>query len=122
MARPARTLAELDSQIDDPDRYAGVGYQLAEDCLETALLACGLDRPRTEVDGRFDRAERIAREHGTERQLLRITYHRAWTATCWYEDYAEFERLYESAESLGLGTDNVWDLERLALPCPHIQV
>lgn len=110
-----RSLTELDSQIGDPDRYAGVGYQLAEDCLETALLARGLDRPRTEVDGRFDRAERMARQHGTERQLLRITYHRAWTATCWYEDYAEFTRLYDLAESLGLGTENVWDLDRLVI-------
>lgn len=109
------SLAELDSQIDSPDRYAGVGHQLAEDCLETALLARGLDRSRTEVDGRFDRAERIAREHGTKRQELRIIYHRAWTAICWYEDYAEFERLYEVAESLGLGTENVWDLERLSI-------
>ena len=114
-AERARNLTEIDSQIDDSDRYAGVGHQLAEDCLETALLARGLDHPRTDVDGRFDRAERIAREHGTDRQLLRITYHRAWTATCWYGDYAEFERLYEFAESLGLGTDNVWDLERLAI-------
>ena len=114
-AERERSLVELDSQIDDSDRYRGVGHQLAEDCLETAPLARGLDRPRTEVDGRFDRAERMAREHGTERQLLRITYHRAWTATCWYEDYAEFERLYELAESLGLGTNNVWDLERLAI-------
>ena len=114
-AERERSLAELDSQIDDPDRYQGVGYQLAEDCLETALLARSLDRPRTEVDGRFDRAERMARQHGTERQLLRITYHRAWTATCWYEDYAEFARLYGLAESLGLGTENVWDLERLVI-------
>ena len=114
-AERERNLTELDRQIDDPDRYVGVGHQLAEDCLETALLARGLDRPRTDVDGRFDRAERIARKHGTDQQLLRITYHRAWTATWWYEDYAEFERLYEFAESLGLGTDNVWDLERVAI-------
>ena len=114
-AERERSLAELDDQIDDPDRYAGVGHQLAEDSLETALLARGLDRQRTEVDGRFDRAERMARAHGTERQLLRFTYHRAWTAVCWYEDYLEFERLYANAESLGLGTDNVWDLERLVI-------
>lgn len=110
-----RALQDLDGQIGDSDRYAGVGHQMAEDCLETALLARGLDRPRMEVDGRFDRAERMARTYGNERQLLRFTYHRAWTAAFWYEDYAEFERLYESAESLGLGTNNVWDLERLAI-------
>lgn len=36
-AERERRLAELDSQIDDPDRYAGVGCQPAEDCLEPAL-------------------------------------------------------------------------------------
>ena len=114
-AQRERELDDLDRTIDDADRYAGVGHQLAEDCLETALLARGLDRPRIEVDGRFDRAERAARNHGNERQLLRIMYHRAWTATCWYEDFAEFERLYKLAESLALGTNNVWDLERLTI-------
>ena len=108
-----RNLEELDKQIDDPDRYIGVGHQLAEDCLETALLARGLDRPRTEVDGRFDRAERMAHNSGNERQLLRITYHRAWTAVCWYEDYTEFGRLYKAVATMALGTDNVWDLERV---------
>ena len=108
-----RNLKELDRQIDNPARYAAVGGQLAEDCLETALLARGLDRPRTEVEGRFDRAERAACDHGSKRQLLRIKYHRAWTAFFWHEDSAEFSRLYEAAASLGLGTDNVWDLERL---------
>ena len=110
-----RNLQELDRQISDSDRYVGVGHQLAEDCLETALLARGLDRPRTEVDGRFDRAERTARNRGNERQLLRITYHRVWTAVFWYEDYTEFRRLYETAASVGLGTDNVWDLERVVI-------
>lgn len=108
-----QNLKELDSQIDDPGRYAGVGGQLAEDCLETALLARGLDRPRMEVEGRFDRAERAAYDYGSKRQLLRIKYHRAWTVFFWYEDNAEFGRLYKAAVSLGLDTDNVWDLERL---------
>lgn len=113
-AERERSLEELDSQISDTSRYVGVRYQLAEDCLETALLARGLDRPRIEVDGRFDRAERIAHTHGNKRQLLRIAYDRAWTAAFWYEDFGEFDRRYEEAEALGLGTDNVWDLERLA--------
>ena len=108
-------LAELDGQIADPDRYNGLQHELAEDCLETALLARGLERPRSEVDGRFDRAERTSRKGGNDRQLLRITYHRAWTAVCWHEDYDELDRLYEVAASLGLGKDNVWDLERLVI-------
>ena len=110
-----RTLAELDRQIADPARYRRAPYELAEDSLETALLARGLERPRTEVDGRFDRAERAARETENDRLLLRITYHRAWTAVCWYEDYDELDRLYEVAASLALGKDNVWDLEKIAI-------
>jgi hypothetical protein len=46
-------LAELDRQITDASRYRGLEYQLAQDCLESALLARGLERPRVEVDGRF---------------------------------------------------------------------
>jgi hypothetical protein len=35
----------LEEQINDPFRYKGVQYQLAEDCLEAALLARGLELP-----------------------------------------------------------------------------
>lgn len=114
-AKREHSLEELDAQITDSKRYSGVRYQLAEDCLETALLARGLDRPRTEVDGRFERARRVAEKSGDERQLLKITYHRAWTAVCWYEDCAEFRRQYEVAESLAIDKDNVWDLERVTV-------
>jgi uncharacterized membrane protein len=55
-------LKELDQQIDDQERYAGVEYQLAQDCLDSALLSRGLERPRTEIDGRFARAERVAKQ------------------------------------------------------------
>ncbi len=44
---------ELEGNINDPDQYRGVEYQLAEDCLRAALNARGLELPRTEVEGRF---------------------------------------------------------------------
>lgn len=59
-------LEELDHQIEDPARYQGADYQLAEDCLQATLLARGLGRPRTEIDGRFAQAERIARKLGVK--------------------------------------------------------
>jgi len=82
-------LHELEEQIKDPARYAGVHYQLAEDCLRAALLARGLERPRHEVDGRFARAERIANEVGHRQQRLRIAYAKAWSAFWWYDDFNE---------------------------------
>lgn len=68
--------------------------------------------PRTDVDGRFDRAERLARSRGSKEELLRIVYNRAWTAYWWYEDVDELDRLYDEAESLAIDS-TVWDLEKL---------
>lgn len=106
-------LDELDHLIEESGRYQGLEYQLVEDCLQTALLARGLGRSRVEIDGRFDRAERIARERGDMRQLFRILYQRAWTANWWFDDFAELDRLYKVAEPLVIDSEIVWDLEKL---------
>lgn len=112
-AERQRDLEELDRLIQDSARYQGSEYQLAEDCLQTALLARGLGRPRIEIDGRFDRAERIARNQGNMRQFFRILYQRAWTANWWFDDFTELDRLYKIAEPLVIDTEVVWDLEKL---------
>jgi hypothetical protein len=104
-------LKEIDQQIDDQERYAGVEYQLAQDCLDSALLARGLERPRTEVDGRFVRAERVAKEINYTPQLLRIAYAKAWTAFWWYDDFKELNRLYDDVEGYGIQSELVGDLE-----------
>jgi hypothetical protein len=106
-------LEEIDRQLDNHERYQGSDYQLVEDCLHTALLARGLGLPRTEIDGRFDRAERIARKGQGKRQLFQVIYNRAWTAYWWFDDFDELDRLYEVAESLVLDGEWVWDLEKL---------
>jgi len=106
-------LQELESLIDDPNRYQFSEYQLIEDCLQTALIARGLNRPRHEVDGRFSRAERIARELGVKRQLFRVIYQMAWTAYWWFDDFQELNRLYDEAEDLMISSNSTWDLEKL---------
>lgn len=106
-------LEEIDLQLDNHERYQGSNYQLVEDCIHSALLARGLNRPRTEIDGRFDRAERIARKGQGKRQLFHVIYNRAWTAYWWFDDFDELDRLYEVAESLVLDGGLVWDLEKL---------
>lgn len=108
-----RDLEELDLLIQDPTRYQGSEFQLIEDCLQAALLARGLGRPRIEIDGRFDQAERIARKRNDSRQIFRIVYQRAWTANWWFDDFAEFDRLLKIAEPLAINSDWVWDLEKL---------
>ncbi len=107
-------LNELEQNIKNSDRYKNVEYQLVEDCLQAALLARGLELPRVEVDGRFQRAQRIAEKIGYQQQKLRVTYNRAWTAYWWYEDYREFNALYDHVEELALGSIQASDLELLS--------
>ena len=95
----------LDAQIADRSRYVGTRYQLVEDCLRSAVVARGLERPCSEVEGRFARAARLAEDHGHDQQRLRVAYNRAWTAFWWHEDYKEFGRQYDVAEALAGGSD-----------------
>jgi hypothetical protein len=106
-------LAELDKQIDDVNRYVGVEYQLAEDCLQSALLARGLERPRQELDGRFGRARRAAADVGVSRQRLRIAYSEAWTAYWWHDDFKALNRLYDAVEAEALAADSANDCHLL---------
>lgn len=106
-------LNELEKQIQNTDRYRGLEYQLAEDCLQAALLARGLERPRTEIDGMFTRAERIAKNVNYPQQRLRIAYKKAWTAYWWFEDLEEFNSLYDAVEELVSDSLSANDLEML---------
>ena len=106
-------LEELDEQVTDPSRYQGARYQLVEDCLRSAILARGLERPRSEVESRFARAGRLAQDVDYRPQRLRIAYNRAWTAYWWHEDYAEFNRCYEEVERFAQGSIEAGELGRL---------
>ena len=109
----AAELSDLDRRLADPSEYNGTPYQLTEDCLESALLARGLERPRHEVEGRFERAQRLAREFAYGQQILRVSYHRAWTAFWWYEDYVEFIRHYAIVEGHASLSSEYTDLDLL---------
>jgi hypothetical protein len=107
-------LKQLEKQIEDSSRYKGVQYQLAEDCLEAALLARGLELPRSEVEGRFVRAQRIAEKRNDRQQRLRIAYAQAWTAFWWYDGFQELNELYDEVEKLAIDSRDATDLELLA--------
>jgi hypothetical protein len=113
-AQRTRDLKILEKQIEDPARYQNNEYQLAEDSLQTALLARGLGHPRTEIEGRFARAESTARKRNDNRQLFKILYNKAWTAIMWFDDYDELKHHYKTAEPLVINEGCVWDLEKLA--------
>ena len=108
-----RRLEQLEKEIDDPLRYEGARYHLVEDCLQAALLARNLELPRIDVEGRFERAQRIAQEVNYPQQSLRVSYNRAWTSFWWYDDLKEFLRLYAVVEGLALKSSSAEDLQWL---------
>lgn len=106
-----RDLEALDKKIEATAASA-VTLELVEESLQSALLARGLDRPRHEVDGRFDRAERLARKTSS-RQGQRIWYQKAWTALWWFDDVDEAARIYDLLAPEVLASDWIWDVDDL---------
>lgn len=106
-----RDLEALDKKLEAAAASA-VTLELVEEGLQSALLARGLDRPRHEIDGRFDRAERLARKTSS-RQRQRIWYQKAWTALWWFDDVDEAARIYDLLAPEVLASDWIWDVDDL---------
>ena len=108
-----RELEASEARIQEALQQQGYGLQLVDDCIQAAILSRGLDQPRTEIEGRFERAERMALKYGTEHQRFECAYQRAWTAFWWHEDDEQFAELYGAVEDRARGSRNAYDLERL---------
>lgn len=89
------------------------GAAVASDAIEAAVLARESERPRTDVDGLFQRAHRLAREMGTPHQQLVSLYQYAWTIYWYYEDFTTFNVLYGQVEELARGSENMYELSLL---------
>ena len=118
----ATELDFLESAISDGSKYQGQPAALVEDARKAALLARGLERSVEEVNGRFDRALRLARDLGLKKLELAITYEWAWTAHFWHEDHERTSQLYDDVERLALNSDDSIDLERLNNLLPLIRM
>lgn len=77
----------------------GLDTQYVEELLETCLLSRGLAKSRVETEGRFIRALREAKEHGSPIQTFNIIYNHAWTSFFWFNDvdatYEDYLKLKE---------------------------
>ena len=109
-----RDLAEIEARIKAAPTQNRLGLGFANDCIDAAILSRGLGRPRTAVEGRFQRAQRVSEDYGTLHQRLVSVYQWAWTLFWWYEDYPSFAELYGVVESYAKGTENIHDLQLLS--------
>lgn len=110
----ARDLQALDDHISDASRYAGTPHLLAEDCLEGALTARGLGKPRVEVDGRFMQARRAAVASGSKALEVRVVYNWAWTVYFWFDDFLALSSLFGEALDLVADNEDADIVEKLA--------
>lgn len=76
----AQQLSEIEKSFDDPEAFKGMEKQQVTEALLAAKLSRNMERPRTETDGRFLRAIRLADASGTYRQKLEAKYEHIWTA------------------------------------------
>jgi hypothetical protein len=118
----AAELDALEAKIVDGSQYQGQPAVLVEDARRAALLARGLEHLPADVNGRFDRALRLARDNGTKKLELAITYEWAWTSHFWHEDHARTSELYDDVERLALTSEDANDLERLTNLLPLIRM
>lgn len=115
-------LDAIEAKIADGSQYQGKPSALIEDARHAALLARGLEHSSADVNGRFDRALRLARDNNSEKLELAIAYEWAWTSHFWHEDHLRTSELYDDVERLALGSDDANDLERLNNLLPLIRM
>jgi hypothetical protein len=108
-----QALTELESAITSAIQEGRFTLQLVDDCIAAAKFARNMELPRTDVEGRLVRAERLANEHGTNHQKVVAAYEHAATAFWYFEDYDVFIEFYPKVEALAKDTLNAYDLELL---------
>lgn len=104
-------LEDLEKSINNPKRYSEYDFQLVEDCIEAAIISRMLEKPRDEVEGKFNRAFRICEKVNNEKQWLRLHYQKAWTYINWYDDYSSFTQEFKNFKKYISKTSSISDVE-----------
>ena len=108
-----RQLAVIEKTLDDPEAFRGMERQRVSEALIAAKLSRNLERPRTETDGRFLRAIRLANADGSYRQKLKARYEHIWTSFWWFDDVQFLNDSYSAFEDQAIRTDHAANLELL---------
>lgn len=108
-----KELEEINKFLEDAISKKEITQRVLKKSLKAAILARELERPKSIVDGLFDRAIRITTQFGSSEQLFHIRYQQAWTTYFWHEDYEQFIKLYDQCEELASGSHNIFVGERL---------
>lgn len=114
----SQQLENIEKELTNPEAYPGLEIQRATEALVAARLSRSLERPRTETEGRFLRAIRLASAGGTHRQQLLAKYEWIWTAVWWFDDVELLNSAYDEFDVLLGQTDFSKNIE---LQCNLLQ-
>lgn len=106
-------LQRLETSIQAAVRDGKLGTDLVNDCIEAARLSRELEQSRDEIDGRYERSKRLARQCGTPAQQIISLYQHALTTYHWSEDFEAFGKMYDEFEELTKDSKNAAHLELL---------
>lgn len=93
-------LDEIESALDNPNGHQEIEQHRVVDALLAAKLSRGLEQPRVIIDGRFERAVRLADKYGTLHQRIEARYEHVWTAYWWFDDFELLDTRYGAIETL----------------------
>lgn len=102
----------LNTEIEGALSNRIITIKIVDKALDAALLGRGLGKPRSEVDGLFDRAIKLAEQLSSQEQLYSVKYEKAWTTFFWFEDFEKFVQLYDELEPIAETSINIHTLER----------
>lgn len=106
-----KKLEELENQINSPNRFFEIDFQLVEDCLESAITSRMLELPKAEVIGRFERALKFADKLNNIQLRIRIHYQLGWTLINWYDEYKPFYNQFLRVKELVNQEPNINNIE-----------
>ncbi|MTF39514.1 hypothetical protein [Cyanobacterium aponinum] len=110
-AERLKQLEEIENNINNPNKYFEYDYQLVEDALESAILSRMLEKPRDEVEGKFDRVFRYCKKINNPKHWIRCYYQRAWTYINYYDDYQLFIEDYKTFKQYISEKSNIYEIE-----------
>lgn len=107
-------LASIEEALSAPENFRGIEFQMVSEALVAAQVSRNLEQPRVDVDGRFERARRLARRYGSHRQRLKVEYEIILTAFSRYDDFELLNSSYEDFEQSLLPEDHVKNVQYLS--------
>lgn len=116
----SQQLQDIEKLIGNPSVYEGMETHLVAETLLAAKLSRMLERPRTETDGRFDRASRLATKYGTHQQQLEVLYETIQTAYWWFDDLALLNSSYDQFCQMLRPDEHIRNVEFLLTLTSHL--